>query len=195
MLNRAEARRAAGAVRTVLPRGWRVQPDRGDGGGSRIDPSACRPLAEDSYLDRLGGVERVRERARYATVRGPTATASTELVVEIRSHAVPVPPSVLAEAEVARRACPGFTARGRGGSAVGFAVDTEPPPALGERSWRVDYRLTAGSGQTRITGRSAFVIVQVGHNLVTVYASAISEPLNEQLLNEVVEAAVAGLTG
>ncbi|MEU4639384.1 M48 family metalloprotease [Micromonospora sp. NPDC023814] len=196
LLTRAEARRAAGAVRAVLPRGWRVRPDRGDsGGGSRIEPSACRPLAEDSYLDRLGEVERVRERARYATVPGPAATASTELVIEIRSHAAPVPASVLAEAELARRACPGFTARGRDGSAVRFAVGTRPPPVLGEHSWRVDYRLTAGSGQTRITGRSAFVIVQAGHNLVTVYASAISEPLNERLLGAAVEAAVAGLTG
>jgi hypothetical protein len=195
LLNRAEARRAAGAVRAVLPRGWRVQPDRGDTGGSRIDPSACRPLTDDSYLDQLGGVERVRERARYATVPGPVATASTELVIEIRSHAVPVPASVLAEAELARRACPGFTARGGGGSAVRFAVGAEPPPALGEHSWRVDYRLTAGSGQNQITGRSAFVIVRAGHNLVTVYASAISEPLDERLLRKVVEAAVAGLTG
>ncbi|MEU4772675.1 M48 family metalloprotease [Micromonospora sp. NPDC023644] len=193
-LTRAEARRAAGAVRAVLPRGWRVPPDRGDGGGSRIDPSACRPLAEDAYLDRLGGAERVRERARYATVPGLTATASAELVVEIRSHAEPVPASVLAEAESARRACPRFTARGADGSAVRFAVDAQPPPALGEQSWRVDYRLSAGSGRTRITGQSAFVIVRAGHNLVTVYASAITEPLDERLLDAAVEAAVAGLT-
>ncbi|MGN9768156.1 M48 family metalloprotease [Micromonospora sp. SD12] len=193
-VTRAEARRAAGAVRAVLPRDWRVPPDRPEGGGSRIDPSACRPLAEDSYLDRLGGVERVRERARYATVPGLTATASAELVIEVRSHAEPVPASVLAEAESARRACPRFTARGAAGSAVRFAVDAQPPPALGEQSWRVDYRLSAGSGRTRITGRSAFVIVRVGHNLVTVYASAVMEPLDERLLRAAVEAAVAGLT-
>ncbi|MEU4779387.1 M48 family metalloprotease [Micromonospora sp. NPDC023633] len=194
LLTRAEARRAAGAVRAVLPPGWRVPLQRGDGGGSRIDPSACRPLAEDAYLDRLGGVERVRERARYATVPGLTATASAELVIEIRSHAEPVPASVLAEAESARRDCPRFTARGADGSAVGFAVDAQPPPALGEQSWRVDYRLSAGSGRTRITGRSAFVIVRAGHNLVTVYASAIMESLDERLLDAAVEAAVAGLT-
>lgn len=193
-LTRAEARRAAGAVRAVLPRGWRVRPDR-DAGGSRIDPPACRPLAEDSYLDRLGAVERVRERARYATVPGPTATASTELVIEIRSHADPVPASVLAEAESARRACPRFTAGGAGGSAVRFAVDAQPPPALGEQSWRVDYRLSAGSGRARITGQSAFVIVRAGHNLVTVYASAFAEPLDERLLDAAVGAAVAGLNG
>ncbi|RLK25884.1 peptidase M48-like protein [Micromonospora sp. M71_S20] len=192
-LTHAQARRAAGAVRAVLPRGWRVPPDRAEGGGSRIDPSACRPLAEDSYLDRLGGVERVRERARFATVPGLTATASAELVIEIRSHAEPVPASVLAEAESARRACPRFTARGAGGSAVRFAVDAQPPPALGEQSWRVDYRLSAGSGRARITGRSAFVIVRVGHNLVTVYGSAVSEPLDERLLDAAVEAAVAKL--
>ncbi|SCL72014.1 M48 family metalloprotease [Micromonospora peucetia] len=195
LLTRAEARRAAGAVRAVLPRGWRVPPDRADSGSSRIDPSACRPLAMDSYLDRLGKAERVRERIRYATVPGPTATASTELVVEIRSHAAPVPVSVLAEAESSRRACPRFTARGANGSAIRFAVGAKPPPTLGEQSWRVDYRLTAGSGQTRITGQSAFVIVRAGHNLVTVYASAIEEPLDERLLGAAVEAAVAGLTG
>ncbi|MEW2379599.1 M48 family metalloprotease [Micromonospora sp. NPDC047812] len=194
-LTHAEARRAAGAVGAVLPRGWRVPPARAEGGGSRIDPSACRPLAEDSYLDRLGGVERVRKRARFATVPGLTATASAELVIEIRSHAEPVPASVLAEAESARRACPRFTARGTGGSAVRFAVDAQPPPALGEQSWRVDYRLSAGSGRTRITGRSAFVIVRAGHNLVTVYASAVSQPLDERLLDAAVEAAVAGLGG
>ncbi|MER7420259.1 hypothetical protein ABT346_26330, partial [Micromonospora peucetia] len=178
----------------VLPRGWRVPPDRADSGSSRIDPPACRPLATDSYLDRLGRAERVRERIRYATVPGPTGTASTELVVEIRSHAASVPVSVLAEAESSRRVCPRFTARGANGSAVRFAVGAKPPPALGEQSWRVDYRLTAGSGQTRITGRSAFVIVRVGHNLVTVYASAIMEPLDERLLGAAAEAAVAGLT-
>ncbi|MGC4763799.1 M48 family metalloprotease [Micromonospora sp. DT46] len=194
-LTRAEARRAAGAVRAVLPRGWQVRPDRAAGGASRIDPPACRPLAEDSYLDRLGEVERVRERARYATVRGPTATASTELVIEVRSHADPVPAAVLAEAESARRACPRFTLGGAGGSAVRFAVDAQPPPALGEQSWRVDYRLSAGSGRARITGRSAFVIVRAGHNLVTVYASAIAEPLDERLLDAAVGAAVAGLSG
>ncbi|MGK5519022.1 M48 family metalloprotease [Micromonospora sp. URMC 107] len=193
-LTRAEARRVAGAVRAVLPRGWRVPPDRGDGGGSRIDPSACRPLAEDAYLDRLGGIERVRERARYATVPGLTATASAELVIEIRSHAEPVPATVLAEAESARRACPRFTARGADGSAVRFAVEAQPPPALGEQSWRVDYRFSAGSGRNLITGRSAFVIVRAGHNLVTVYASAITEPMDERLLDAAVEAAVAGLT-
>ncbi|MEH0973309.1 M48 family metalloprotease [Micromonospora sp. CPCC 205546] len=189
----AEGRRGAGAVGAVLPRGWRVPPDRAEGGGSRIDPSACRPLAEDSYLDRLGGAERVRERARYATAPGLTATASAELVIEIRSHAEPVPASVLAEAESARRACPRFTARGTDGAAVRFAVDAQPPPALGEQSWRVDYRLSAGSGRARITGRSAFVIVRAGHNLVTVYANAVSEPLDERLLGAAVEAAVAGL--
>ncbi|MEH1098273.1 M48 family metalloprotease [Micromonospora sp. CPCC 205561] len=195
LLSRAEARRAAGAVRAVLPPGWRVPPDRSAGGDSRIDPSACRPLAEDSYLDRLGGVERVRERARYATVPGLTATASAELVIEVRSHAEPVPASVLAEAESARRACPRFTARGTDGSAVRFAVDAQPPPGLGEQAWRVDYRLALGSGQTRITGRSAFVIVRVGHNLVTVHATAVTEPLDERLLGAAVEAAVVGLTG
>ncbi|MEU8259468.1 hypothetical protein AB0C02_02415 [Micromonospora sp. NPDC048999] len=150
-------------------------------------------MAEDAYLDQLNAGQRVRERARYTTTPGPVGTASTEVVVEVRSHTMPVPPSVLAEAETARRTCPAFTARSGNNPPIRFNVHAATPPALGQQSWRVDYHFAAGSGPIRITGHSSFLIVRVGHNLVTLYVTAIREPIDEKLVTKMVRAAVTAL--
>ncbi|MFK3983451.1 M48 family metalloprotease [Micromonospora sp. NPDC050397] len=191
-LGDAETRAVAGAVRAAVPDSWTVRAS-GTGGESRIEPAACRPLATDAYLGAIKPGVRSSAKAGYASPRGRVGVASTTLDVTVTSYAEPVPRSVFDAADAARAACQRFSSAGAGGSLVHFTVGARPAPLLGEQSWRVDYALSAGSGQGRISGDSAFVLVRIGHNLVTVYLSAVMEPLDERILGAALTAAVTAL--
>ncbi|MFI9638582.1 M48 family metalloprotease [Micromonospora sp. NPDC051925] len=183
----AEARAVARAVRSALPASWvsrRVTP----AGNDRIEPAECVPLARDRYLDVLRPGERVRSEVKFGTPPGRLGMVSTTVEVGVTSYAEPVPGAVFAAAGAARSACRRFT-----GGGVRFTVGRRPPPALGEQSWRVDYALAVGSGRKQITGATAFVLVRVGHNLVTVSMVAITEPLDERLLTDAVATVVDAL--
>ncbi|MBO4209051.1 M48 family metalloprotease [Micromonospora echinofusca] len=194
LLTPAQVRAAAEAVRDVLPRNWQVASASTDGGESRVEPAACEPLASDAYLDPLTPGRRARAEVRYETPRGPVGVASTRISVTVTSHAAPVPASVFAAAEAARSACRRFTVRDAGGGEpFVFTVGGQPPPVSGEQSWRLDQQLSYGQGRTRITGHAAFVLVRIGHNLVTVHVTAVMEPLDEVLLTAVVRTAVQAL--
>ncbi|MEU8372383.1 M56 family metallopeptidase [Micromonospora sp. NPDC048894] len=186
-LTAAEARVAVDAVRSALPTSWESRPVTA-AGNDRIEPTECVPLARDSYLDRLRPGERARAAARYATPRGRLGIASTTVEVGVTSYVGPVGGGVFAAAETARAACRRFVSGG-----VRFTVGGRPAPALGEQSWRVDYALAVGSGRSRITGATAFVLVRVGHNLVAVSMVVTAQPLDERLLTAVVTTVVGAL--
>ncbi|WP_328346894.1 M48 family metalloprotease [Micromonospora sp. NBC_00421] len=186
-LTAAEARTAARAARSALPASWVSRPVT-PAGDDRVEPAACAPLAGDRYLDQLRPGERARAETRYATPPGRIGVASTTVAVGVTSYAEPVSGAVFAAAETARAACHRFT-----GGGVRFSVGGRPAPALGEQSWRVDYALAVGSGRSRITGATAFVLVRVGHNLVTVSVVAVVEPLDERLLTDVATTVVDAL--
>ncbi|RKR92330.1 Zn-dependent protease with chaperone function [Micromonospora pisi] len=179
------------AVRSAVPTSWTARRSGSDS-GSRIEPARCEPLFRDAYLEELKPGVRASAEAGYASPRGRVGVASTTVDVTVTSYAEPVPSSLFVAADAARAACRQFTA-GEGGSAVRFTVGARPAPVLGEESWRVDYALSVGSGGNRITGTSAFVLVRVGHNLVTVYLSAVMQPLDERILGAVLTAAVRAL--
>ncbi|MFC8848794.1 MULTISPECIES: M48 family metalloprotease [unclassified Micromonospora] len=193
LLTAAEARRIARTVRSALPKSW-VSEETGPGGESRIEPAACRPLARDAYLDVLKPGERAAAEAAYATPPSRAGIASTSAKVTVASYAEPVPASVFAAAEAARAACRRFTGTTNGGGLpVRFAVRARPAPAVGEQSWRVDYGLSVGSGANEITGSSAFVLVRVGHNLVTLTVTSVLRPLDERLVADALTAVVRAL--
>jgi hypothetical protein len=191
-LTPTQVRAAAQAVRSALPKAWVTQ-ESGGGSESRIEPAACRPLARDAYLEVLAPGMKASAEARYSSPHGRLGIVSTTIDVSVTSYAEPVPGSVFASADAARAACRQFTGTPDGGSAVRFVVSAKPAPVLGEQSWRVDYAMTLGSGQNKITGTSAFVLVRVGHNLVTIYVSAVMEPLDERLFRAALTAAVRAL--
>ncbi|WP_431973697.1 M48 family metalloprotease [Micromonospora haikouensis] len=191
-LSVAEARRVARTVRSALPRSW-VSEEAGPGTESRIEPGACRPLARDAYLDGLKPGERAAAEARYSTPPGQVGIASTMVTATVASYAEPVPASVFAAAEADRAACRRFTGSNDDGPPVRFAVRARPAPAAGEQSWRVDYGLSVGSGANEITGSSAFVMVRVGHNLVTLTVTSVLRPLDERLVADALTAVVRAL--
>ncbi|MFG1801744.1 M48 family metalloprotease [Micromonospora carbonacea] len=191
-LSVAEARKAARAVRSALPRSW-VSKEAGPATESRIEPAACRPLARDAYLDGLKPGERAAAEARYSTPPGQIGIASTTAKVTVASYAEPVPASVFAAAEAGRAACRRFTGSNDNGPPVRFVVRARPAPAVGEQSWRVDYGLSVGSGANEITGSSAFVMVRVGHNLVTLTVTSVSRPLDERLVADTLTAVARAL--
>ncbi|MFF0823663.1 M48 family metalloprotease [Micromonospora haikouensis] len=192
LLTGTEARKVARAVRAALPRSW-VAEEAGPGTESRIEPAACRPLARDAYLDGLKPGERAAAEARYSTPPGQVGIASTTAKVTVASYAEPVPASVFAAAEADRAACRRFTGSNDDGPPVRFAVRARPAPAAGEQSWRVDYGLSVGSGVNEITGSSAFVMVRVGHNLVTLTVTSVLRPLDERLVADALTAVVRAL--
>ncbi|MGY3514948.1 M48 family metalloprotease [Micromonospora sp. PTRAS2] len=192
LLTGTEARKVARAVRSALPRSW-VSEEAGPATESRIEPAACRPLARDAYLDGLKPGERAAAEARYSTPPGQVGIASTTAKVTVASYAEPVPASVFAAAEADRAACRRFTGSNDDGPPVRFAVRARPAPAVGEQSWRVDYGLSVGSGVNEITGSSAFVMVRVGHNLVTLTVTSVSRPLDERLVADALTAVARAL--
>ncbi|HWG99466.1 MAG TPA: hypothetical protein VNV66_09105, partial [Pilimelia sp.] len=111
------------------------------------------------------------------------------LGITVSSHAVPVPAAVLRAADAALAACPRLTTP----SGVTVALRAGEPPPLGEESRRIDLDMTVAVRGARITGRSAAVLVRVGHNLVEVTMTAIMEPLDESLLREAVLRTVRAL--
>ncbi|TDC46453.1 hypothetical protein E1258_29440 [Micromonospora sp. KC207] len=192
LLSAAEARVVAQGVRSALPKSWvakETEPDT----ETRIEPAACRPLARDAYLDVLKPGERAAAEAGYSTPPSRVGIASTTVNVTVASYADPVPGSVFAAADAARAACRRFTGSNGGGSPVRFTVHARPAPAVGEQSWRVDYALSVGSGANLITGSTAFVMVRVGHNLVTLSVTRVPQPLDERLVADALAAVVRAL--
>ncbi|WP_353899747.1 M48 family metalloprotease [Micromonospora harpali] len=191
-LSVAEAQQVARAVRSGLPKSW-VPEEAGPDNEPRIEPAACRPLARYAYLDVLKPGERAAAEAAYAAPPSRIGGTATTVNVRVASYAEPVPASLFVAADAARAACPRFTGTVGAGSPVRQTVHAGPAPAVGEQSWRVDYALSVGSGASELTGSSTFLMVRVGHNLVTLSAFRLPPPLDERLVADALTAVVRAL--
>ncbi|QGN48131.1 M48 family metalloprotease [Micromonospora sp. WMMC415] len=191
LLTKTEAETAARAVKPALPAHWLSKP-WSKAPENPITPDTCLPFVRDRFLDPLTPHERVDTTLRYETRPGPVPLASTTLEVGVTSYADRVPATVLTQAEAERAACRRFVTRGE----PPITVDVVPgaAPGLGEQSWRVDLRMSAaGSGMT-LTGTSAYILIRIGHNLVSVQMTAVMEPLDDNLLRQAVTRTVAALS-
>ncbi|MFI7578314.1 M48 family metalloprotease [Micromonospora sp. NPDC049497] len=190
-LTAAETETAARAVAPALPAYWQAAP-AGTDADNPVEPASCLPFARTQFLDPLKPTERADSVVRYQTRPGPAALASTSLTVGVTSYAEPIPPTVLAAAETARAACPRFRTPGK--LPISTEVTAGAAPALGEQGWRVDLRLAATSDDVQLTGTSAYVLIRVGHNLVSASMTAIMEPLDEELLRQALQRTAAALS-
>ncbi|MGN9777619.1 M48 family metalloprotease [Micromonospora sp. H33] len=190
-LTKADADAAARAVEPTLPAHWLPKP-WSKAPENPITPDSCLPFVRNHFLDALKPRERVDTVVRYETRPGPVPLASTSLEVGVTSYAEPVPASVLDRAEAARAACPRLVTR----SELPIAIDVAPgaAPGLGEQSWRADLRMSATSSGMSLTGTSAYILVRVGHNLVSVQMTAVMGPLDDHLLRQAVTHTVAALS-
>jgi hypothetical protein len=176
-LSTAEAGRAAHAVTAGLPAAWKQTP-AGPSSESTVDPPACERLKDEAYLTALHDR---RSATGQAAVTHDGRLTSSSITATVNSYREPVAAGVLATAEADRVACPKFTGTAANGFRVDFAVRGRPGPPLGEQSWRVEYSLSAKSGDATITGSTTTATVRIGHVLVVVSMTSVGEPLDERL--------------
>lgn len=194
LLTAAEARRVAGTVGARLPAFWEAQKIEKSSSKATIEPATCRPIANTEYLAPLERTKHTEELARYVTKRGSAGVVSLQLTITVTSYAHPVPPTVIAEAETARRACAKFVAHPVKGSPVTFRVYSLGVPAAGEQSWGVRFEMSLGSGPARLTGTVLGATSRVGRNLVSVELTSIAEPADRPLLQQTLADTVRALS-
>jgi hypothetical protein len=188
VLNRAQASDIVAAAGRVPPDYWTRIDDPGPPAPrSAIEPASCRPLAHDEYLTPLEPGMKAGLAGVYETKKA-LPTVSSTVTVDVSSYATPVPASVFAAADAARAACTRFTGT-RDGFTVAFRVSSGPVPDLGDQVFRVDFDLSAPG----VTGRTVFVMVRVGHTLLSVSMFATGEEVDEKRLMAALTAAVSAL--
>ncbi|WP_155375332.1 M48 family metalloprotease [Catellatospora vulcania] len=190
VLSQAEAQRVADAARPVLPRHWRTLPESTSSGTAVLDdPEHCTALVEETYLT-VDDAQPIVARSRWTD--GDKITTSS-VNVTVRSYPHPVPPALFTAAEKARQACPRFTYTSGEGTPLHYTVSTGRPPALGDQAWRVDLAMTAEFSGMSFQGSLIIVLVRVEHTLVQVTFDAFSEPVDEELLRDVLDSTVGSV--
>ncbi|MEU0156395.1 M48 family metalloprotease [Micromonospora fulviviridis] len=180
-LTSAEVTAAAEAAARGLPPHWERKPQDEQEKTSappRYDPTACKPLATDAFLEPLARDERAV--ARLSLSNGGRL-ASSSMTVTVVSYASVVPDTVLHDAERARAACSRFRITNADDFQLNYHVHAAAPPRLGDQAWRVDYDLSTVTGPT-IRARMTQASVRIDHTLVTISMTAIEEPLDQALL-------------
>jgi hypothetical protein len=75
---------------------------------------------------------------------------------------------------------------------VTYEVHPEAAPSLGDQAWRMDYDMSTPSDPS-LRGRWSEAVVRVDHTLITVSMTAVGEPLDEVLLDDLLTRAVSAL--
>ena len=182
-----ETQATLAAVATVMPPYWQIDPTPPAASPATYNPPECRPLAGETYLHPLQGTDVAQRSVTYRTEHD-RLLANSSLTINLTSYPTPPPPTLFADAEQARSACPTFVGDpADGGDPVRFQVSAGTPPALGDQAWRVNLRLAIGSGMATLTAQTTTILIRAGHTLINISMFAGEEPIDENLLTRVLE--------
>ncbi|GAB3954674.1 hypothetical protein GCM10027614_62150 [Micromonospora vulcania] len=188
-----QTERVAQSSVLVIPSTWEILNSTPAGNGivspdTAVLTPACEPLVRESFL--AAGKPHLKATGQRAwtsdTVEG--GLTYTDVTVAAYTYDAPVGEAVLTAARDALRACPSFTLS-QSSVPSDYQTRAAQPPAIGELSWRYDSTMTISAGGETATGDNAYVVVVAGYTLITVYMATIGEPLDEKLLQRVLETA------
>jgi Zn-dependent protease with chaperone function len=185
-----DAHTVAASAQAALPAYWKPTPPNTPSGDSDAEPASCGPMATDAYIKALESHQRAAGTADFGT-DSPLVPASS-LFVDVYAYDEPVPMSLFTAADAALAACPRLTTTSPTG-VITIDYEGRPAPAFGEQAWRVIEHLSFQSRGTRLTGTASFTIVSVGNHLITVFAVAVVEDLDETIPDRALTATLATL--
>jgi Zn-dependent protease with chaperone function len=188
VLTDAEVTAIARQITVGLPAYWVDRPPSPDN-GNVTNPSACDSIVRDSYLTDIDAGKRAS--ANVSLTNGGRLTVSL-MSVTVSSYAGPVPASVFTTATTTTASCPHFSVTTPDGFRVDFEAHVGSPPQLGDQAARLDFRMSA-QGAVSTNGQYVVVLVRIGHTLISMFMTAINEPLDEELFLAAVNRVVAAV--